>query len=77
MLADIYGHTDSYNSYNDDSSSEPTQPCRGGPKKCGNNKGNFEFGIGHLIISEDKYEVWVQPEADGTLTVHHVYLARQ
>ena len=76
MLSVIYGHADSYNSYDDDSSTEPTKPCRGGPKKCGNNKGNFEFGMGHRVISEDKYEIWVQAEADGTLTIHHVYLAR-
>ena len=29
----------------------------------------------HRVIFEDKYEVWVQLEDDGTLTIHHIYLA--
>ena len=43
-------------------------------KKCPDKKGSSEFGLGHKILSADKYEVWVQAEDDGTLTIHHVYL---
>jgi hypothetical protein len=71
----MYNHLDSYNSY-DDGSGTGTGGCKGGPKKCGKAKGNNTYGLGHKVLTADKYEIWVQPEADGTLTVHHVYLAR-
>ncbi|NMH65970.1 hypothetical protein [Shewanella salipaludis] len=66
MLADIYAHLDSYDSFAD--SSEPTGSCRG--KKCAN-KG---FGLGHRIYGNEHFEIWAEAEADGTLTLHHVYL---
>lgn len=73
LLASMYDHLESYNSYDDGTGSDGG--CKGGPKKCGKAKGNNEFGLGHKVLSADKYEVWVEAEADGTLTVHHVYLA--
>ncbi len=70
QLQEQYGHLDSYNSYSEGGSGEP---CHGGPKKCGD-QNNSGFGLGHKVHSAESYEVWVQPEADGTITVHHVYL---
>jgi hypothetical protein len=75
MLASMYNHLESYNSY-DDGTGSGSGGCKGGPKRCGNGKGNSEYGLGHKILSADKYEIWVKPERDGTLTVHHVYLAK-
>ena len=72
QLASMYNHLESYNSYDDGTGTGGG--CKGGPKKGGKAKGNSEYGKGHKVISADKYEIWVQPEADGTLTVHHVYL---
>lgn len=74
LLADIYNHSEEYNSYDDGTAINTGGRCKGGPKKCGSAKGNMEYGKGHKVLSSDKYEIWVQPEADGTLTVHHVYL---
>lgn len=74
LLSSIYGHTDSYNSY-DDGAGSGGGGCKGGPKKCGNAKGNSEFGLGHKVHSAEFYEVWVKSEADGTITIHHVHLA--
>ena len=68
MLDEMYAHLDSYNSYSDGST--PTKPCRG--KKCANNKG---FGLGHKVHSGEGFEIWVTAEEDGTITIHHVYLA--
>ncbi len=75
LLASMYNHLETYNSYDDGSSSGGGGGCKGGPKKCGKAKGNNEFGLGHKVLSADKYEIWVEQEADGTYTVHHVYLA--
>lgn len=74
LLSSIYAHTDSYNSYADGSS--PGGDCKGGPKKCGNAKGNSEYGLGHKVYTAEYYEVWVKSEADGTTTIHHVHLAK-
>jgi hypothetical protein len=69
MLDTIYNHLDTYNSYVGNGSTEPPKPCKG--KKC-NNKG---FGLGHRIYGNEHFEVWAEPQADGSLTLHHVYLA--
>ncbi|QSX37840.1 hypothetical protein [Shewanella sedimentimangrovi] len=67
MLADIYQHVDSYNSYA--TGSEPPSTCKG--RKC-NAKA---FGLGHRIYGNEHFEIWAEAEEDGTLTLHHVYLA--
>ncbi len=74
LLMDMYEHLEDNNSYDDGTAANTDGKCKGGPRRCGSSKGNFEYGKGHKIISKDKYEVWIQPEADGTLTIHHVYL---
>ena len=79
LLNTIYGHLDNYNSYaiTGDGTTDST-PCRGGPKKCGSgsttDKGNSDFGRGHLIRSNEFYEEWVEYYADGSKTVYHVTL---
>ncbi len=73
MLNEMYSHLDSYNSYSDGSSGGG-DGCKGGPKKCGNNR---DFGLGHRVYKGDHHEVWAQPEEDGSLTVHHVYLIHE
>lgn len=72
QLAQIYQHLDSYNSY---STGSGGGGCKGGPKVCSGSVGSSEFGLGHKVYGAEHYEIWVQAEADGTLTVHHVYLA--
>lgn len=64
MLSQIYGHTDSYNSY-----------AIGSASSASSDKGNSKgFGLGHKVYGKGHFELWVQPEADGTITVHHVRL---
>ncbi|QSX30619.1 hypothetical protein JYB88_02850 [Shewanella cyperi] len=66
-LATIYGHLDSYNTYA--TGSEPPSTCKG--RKCNSRA----FGLGHRIYGNEHFEIWAEAEEDGTLTLHHVYLA--
>ena len=75
MLSSMYNHADSYNSYDDagDTGGGNDKPCHGGPKHCSNGASS-DFGLGHKVHSSGRHEMWVQLNADGTMTVHHVYL---
>lgn len=68
MISQIYGHLDSYNSY-DGADTGGTEPCNG--KKCT----NALPPMGVRVKTGKGYEMWVAARADGGLWVHHVYLA--
>jgi len=75
MLADIYGHLDSYNSYDDGTGDGGGSGCHGNNPKCnGSSSDGREFG--QLVSSSDHHEVFVRRNADGTTTITHLYLAR-
>ena len=76
-------HDGTFDSYDTGAAPDPDPepdptPCRGGPKKCGSgasaDKGNSDFGRGHLVRSNEFYELWVEYHDDGSRTVHHVTL---
>lgn len=74
LLAEIYLHTDTYNSYDDSTGggSDPT-PCRGGPKKCGS--GGPEIPpMGVRVHKGYNHEIWVARGRADTLWIHHVTL---
>ena len=72
LLADMYGHQDSYDSAATPGDGTTEPPCRGGPKKCGN-KG-APWGV--KILSKGRVQIWVAPGDDGTTWIHHVTLAK-
>lgn len=70
MLATIYGHTDSYNSYSSSSGGG------GGPGNGhGNGKPAETAGLGTLVRRGHFSETYVAPDGHGGLWVHHVRLA--
>ncbi|WP_346839182.1 hypothetical protein [Microbulbifer sp. SAOS-129_SWC] len=71
MLSDIYSHLDSYNSY-DDGSSSGGGTCHG--KKC-KMRGNIPMGV--RVHSDSRHETWVASRPDGGLWIHHVLLVPQ
>lgn len=83
MLADIYSHVDSYNSY-DDSSSDGgdgggnDKPCNAPPGKGCNKSGagaNAPAPLGILVHQNDHHQVWVANRPGGGYWVHHIRLA--
>jgi hypothetical protein len=66
QLATIYGHLDSYNSYDDGTGG--TTPCKG--KKC--NKAAPPMGV--RVKTGKNYEMWAVGRPDGGMTIHHVFL---
>lgn len=70
QLALIYGHLDSYNSYDDGSGSGGT--CRG--RNCGAGAGDVP-PMGVRVHQGDHEEIWVASRPDGGLWIHHVRLA--
>jgi len=81
QLVDMYGHTDSYDSYDTGNGGGDPTPCHGGPRKCGSGAGGPPAGAGEpppmgvRIHRGHNSEVWVAPRAGGGLWVHHVTLA--
>lgn len=61
-LMAMYDHADGYNSYATGSASSA----------MGNSR---NFGLGHRVHKTDHMEVWIETQADGSATVHYVYLA--
>ena len=80
-LALIYGHLDSYNSYDDGSSSSGGSTCSAPPGK-GCNKNNAGAGLGPasgppagVLVYRGKHEeIWVASRPDGGLWITHVRL---
>lgn len=78
MLATMYDHTDTYNSY-DDSNSGGSGGGDGGvcnaPPGKGCNKSNADVPpMGVRVHRGKHYEIWVTPGRDGGLWIHHVTL---
>ncbi|MEN8206630.1 MAG: hypothetical protein ABFS24_11525 [Pseudomonadota bacterium] len=76
-LADIYVHTDSYNSYDDSGSGSGGGDgggCNAPPGK-GCNKSNADVPpMGTRVHRGKRHEIWVAPGRDGGLWIHHVTL---
>jgi len=67
LLADMYAHSDGYDTAADPGGS--SEPCRGGPKKCGNN-------MGIKVIARGRMQIWVSPGENGSTWIHRVTLAK-
>lgn len=81
QLLTMYGnHTDSYNSYTEDTTDGGGGGCAApagkGCNKAGANGGGMEVPpMGVRVHGNNKYELWVAPRQAGGLWIHHVYLA--
>jgi hypothetical protein len=80
MLVNKYGHPDSYNSYDDGSSTNgdtgSDKPCN--PKKLGCNGFDVPEGIppGSVLMNRGPHsETWIKGRRDGGLWIIHVRLA--
>ncbi len=69
LLAEIYNHTDGYDSAG---GSDSSGGCKGGPKQCGSNA-NPAFGV--KVLQKGRMQIWVAPGENGTTWIHHVTLA--
>ncbi|NQZ89140.1 MAG: hypothetical protein HRT54_16305 [Colwellia sp.] len=82
MLAGIYSHMDSYDSYDDDSGTDgggnsDKKPCNAPQGKGCNQFGGAKPGtnpMGFLIQRSENFEVWVAPRGDGGMWIRHVRL---
>jgi hypothetical protein len=79
QLAEIYSHTESYNTYAEiggggDGGGTSTGPCNAPPGK-GCNKLEPIVPMGVLVHRTPTHETWVAPRRDGGLWVHQVTLA--
>ena len=70
QLAAMYAHTDGYDTATIGGTGGGS--CKGGPKKCGS-RANPSFGI--KVMQQGRMQMWVAPGENGTMWVHHVYLA--
>ena len=82
QLAAIYGHTDSYNSYDDGSGSGGDGGGDGGACNAPPGKGCNKNGVdvppmGVRVVRGPHHEIWVAPRGDGGLWIHHIRLAPQ
>lgn len=82
-LLSLYGHTDSYNSYDDSAPDGGGDGGGGGgcnaPPGRGCNK-NTNAGpdvppMGVRVHRGERHEIWVAPGRHGGLWIHHIYLA--
>ncbi len=77
-LSSLYGHTDSYNSYDDGGDSGGDKPCNAPPGKGCNKFGAGQtIPMGMRIHKQGRSETWVASRPDGGLWIHHVYLVDQ
>lgn len=79
QLASIYGHEDSYNSY-DDGGSTGGDTCNAPPGKgCNKNRGHESAGevppMGIRVTGNARFETWVASDGRGGYWIHHVILA--
>lgn len=71
----IYAHVDSYNSY-DNGSSSGGGGCNAPPGRgCNANAAGDVPPMGVRVHKGQHEEIWVAPRADGGLWIHHVRLA--
>jgi hypothetical protein len=77
QLTAIYGHTDSYNSYDDGSGSggDSGGGCTAPPGKGCNKNGADVPPMGVRVVRGPHHEIWVAPRGDGGLWIHHIRLA--
>ena len=75
MLADMYAHADSYNSYDDSAASTSGGGNPGGGKPSGRGNAGMDIPRGILVSKSGRSEMWVASRADGGYWVHHIYLA--
>jgi len=73
QLAGIFGHLDSYNSFDGESSSGGGG-CNAPPGR-GCNKMGLTVPMGVLVHKGPGHEIWVASRPDGGLWIHHVRLA--
>ncbi len=75
LLADIYNHLDSYDTYATSGGGGDPKPCRG--KKCS----RFEFGeengppMGLPVQVGLHHEIWVASDGRGGYWIHHIRVA--
>lgn len=80
-LADLYSHTDSYNSYDDsgsDGGDDGGNGCNAPPGKGCNKNGagaNAPAPLGILVHQDDHHQIWVANRPGGGYWVHHIRLA--
>ena len=74
QLVAIYGHADSYNSY-DDGSGSGGGVCNAPPGKGCNKNGVDVPPMGVRVARGPHHEIWVAPRGDGGLWIHHIRLA--
>lgn len=78
MLAAIYAHLDSYNTYDDGGASDSGDGGGGGcnaPPGKGCNAVSGAVPMGVRVHRHGNHEIWVAPRPDGGLWIHHVRLA--
>lgn len=77
QLVAIYGHSDSYNSYDDGSGGGGgSGVCNAPPGKGCNNKNGMDIPpMGVRVVRGPHHEIWVAARGDGGLWIHHIRLA--
>lgn len=75
QLAIIYSSVDSYNSFNDGTSSDEGGVCNAPPGKGCNKNGANTPPMGVRVARSSRHEMWVAARADGGLWIHHIRLA--
>lgn len=75
QLAAIYGHADSYNSYDDGSGAGGGGVCNAPPGKGCNKNGATEPPMGARVVRGRYHEIWVAPRGDGGYWIHRIRMA--
>lgn len=77
QLIAMYGHLDSYNSYDDGTgdSDGDSGACKAPPGKGCNKNGADVPPMGVRVVRGPSHEIWVAAREDGGLWIHHIRLA--
>lgn len=78
QLAEMYSHTDSYDSYDDGAGSGGDTGACNAPPGTGCNKNRSDVPpMGVRVVRGPHHEIWVAARGDGGLWIHHIRLAPQ